>query len=399
MAATKDRRRKPAAAKKGATAAPDTFLALEAELCSIALEREDEVRSLILALLSRQHLFLLGVPGTGKSMLAKQIAKRLTGSRHFSLLLSRFTTPEEVFGPPSLKALRERDVLRRNGDGMLQQSEVAFLDEIWKSNSAVLNTLLPLLNEREYHEGGTVTPAPLETMICASNELPQGEDLGALYDRILFRHVVRPLSDSGLRSLLLSPPDTTPKVTVTAPELREAQAQCAAVRVGEATIDTLMRIRAKLEGVKGVYVSTRSWAQALGAVRAQAWLAGRTETEDTDLLILTHCLWGDPDHRSAVEVAVIDCAAPALRELRDLLDLAHEMAANFKGTDDENLRVEAFMKLKGAAVKATDKAAEIGDSGEVYAEKIRVLYEAARAENLRRTADRYGMTDLFEEVE
>ena len=390
-------RKKTAEANKTASAR-DVVLALEAELNRILLEREDEIHSMILALISRQHVFQLGVPGTGKSMLAVETSRRLVGASRYEILFSRFSTPEEVFGPPSLRALREHDRYERNGAGMLQQADVAFLDEVWKANSAILNTLLPILNERVYREGGVSAPVPLQTMVCASNELPQGEDLAAIYDRILFRHLVQPLSDSGLRTLMLNPPDLTARVEVDWQTLQAAQKAARSVRIMESTVDTIMGLRSRLAAVKGVYVSPRRWRACLSAIQAEAFLQGRDETQDSDVLVLAHCLWADPEHRAAVEVAVIDSAAPALRAIRDLLDVAVGLERTFSATDDENERVEAFLKIRKCAEDATEKAASIGDVGERYAEKVRAIYEAALQANRRHTAEVYGVTDLFEEV-
>ena len=147
------------------------FKSLETEIASVCLERDEYVHGIVLALLSRANVFLLGVPGVGKSMLADEVTARLTGASLFSVLMTRFTTPDEVLGPVSLKAL-EQEKLERVPTGMLQEAHVAFLDEVFKANSAILNALLTAMNERHVTVGGKRIKIPLFTMIGASNEGP-----------------------------------------------------------------------------------------------------------------------------------------------------------------------------------------------------------------------------------
>lgn len=402
MTTTKKKTKKTRATKAGSAGClflSDVFEAMEADLNEVLLERDEEVRSIILALLSGQHLFMLGVPGTGKSFLATELLKRVKGAQLFDLLLTRFTEPSEVFGGANIKALRDSGRTTRVPDGMLQQAHIAFLDEIWKCNSALLNSLLTLLNERLYKEGSTQFKCPLETMVSASNEMPQGDDLGALYDRIAFRHIVSPLSRGGLRELLLVPRRRTPKVTIDLATLKRAQEEVAQVKVTEATVDTMLRMGEALAGIKGVYVSDRRWQIAFRIAQASAWLAGRTETLDEDLLPLRHVLWCDPDHRATVEVAVIGTAVPALSEVRDLLDIAAELSGNFQRSDDENVRTESLMKLRATAEKANERAPRAGDAGRRIAAKISKLAKDAITLSQRRLAELYGDDGLFGDVE
>lgn len=373
------------------------LLAVEADLNTVLLEREEEVRAIILALVARQHLFMLGVPGTAKSLLATETCDRIEGAKRFDYLFGKFTEPGEVFGPLNLQALSKGDY-KRVSRGMLQEADVAFLDEIWKSNSALLNVLLPTLNERLYRENGHEQKIPLESMVCASNEMPQGDDLGAIYDRILFRFVVQPLSDGGVRRMLLHPPRVgQPHAKVTREQLRAAQKGAAAVTITEQTIDTFLAIRQQVQKVKGVEISDRRIRACFTVVQASAWLAGRTETTDEDCLPLQHVLWANPEHRSTVEIGVISVAAPALRELRDLKDVAIELSTTFANTTDENVRVESLMKLAGIAKRANAKAKDTGDEGRKIARRIAAMHSDAVEANTRRMASAYGADDLFEE--
>src|SRR6478672_8934551 len=159
------------------------------ELKQTFLERSDLIDGALAALLSSHHLLIIGPPGTAKSMLADELCRRIDGANYFQWLLTRFTTPEEIFGAVSLKAL-EQDDYRRVTTRKLPEAHIAFLDEVFKANSSILNAVLTLMNERRFHNGRAVEVVPLITLFAASNELPEDDELQALYDRFLLRFVV-----------------------------------------------------------------------------------------------------------------------------------------------------------------------------------------------------------------
>ncbi|MDO9283426.1 MAG: AAA family ATPase, partial [Aquabacterium sp.] len=168
------------------------------------LERDTAVRLLLLAALAGEHVLLIGPPGTAKSELARRLHRAFDGARYFERLLTRFSTPEELFGPLSLKAL-EDDRYERLIDGYLPTAGIAFLDEVFKANSAILNALLTLLNEREFDNGSGRVPVPLITVVGATNEVPDDDALQAFYDRFALRVPVEPVTDSQFTALLQLP--------------------------------------------------------------------------------------------------------------------------------------------------------------------------------------------------
>jgi MoxR-like ATPase len=335
----------------------EKLAAIERELGAEILEREDVVRSMVLALIAGEHVLLLGPPGTAKSRLASSLCGRISGASYFYVCLNRFSLPDEVFGPLRLSALRE-DRFERNTGGMLPEAEVAFVDEVFKSNSAVLNGMLPILNERVYKNGASSATVPLQMAVCASNEMPEDrEELGALYDRLLLRHLVVPVRDErGFEAILLGRTQGTDvRTTVTLAEIALAREEAARVDIS-GVVSQVSEIRRDLLE-KGIEPSVRRFDRGCGLVRASAYLAGRGEANEEDLSPLRHVLWEDTRQIGAVADAILSRANPYLKDAQDLADEAEEVRSEAVRADEleaASKGAEANRKLKGIEGRLLD---------------------------------------------
>lgn len=215
-------------------------------------EREEIVAVALLGALSGQNTFLFGPPGTAKSLISRRIAHAFKDASYFEYLMNRFSTPEEVFGTVSIKALKEDKYIRKT-EGYLPKADFAFLDEIWKSSPAILNTLLTLINEHLFRNGDEVVRAPLKALIAASNETPPvGQGLEALYDRFIIRILVPPMQGwDHFQDLLQSKPaaaeiEIDEKLKVDTESWASWQSQIHEVRLSDETLNVIHMIRLEL---------------------------------------------------------------------------------------------------------------------------------------------------------
>lgn len=312
-----------------AVSAAAPFLALRAAMSGAFLERSAEIDGILLAMIARQHVLLLGPPGTAKSALSDAIARAIPSSSYFVRLMGRFTLPEELFGPTSIAGLRE-DRFERKTAGFLPRANVAFLDEIFKANSAILNSLLTLINERKFDNGTTREDCPLDLMIGASNELPDSGDeaLDALYDRFVLRFWVRAVAERGSkRALLRMRGAPVASATLTAEDLATARAAVARVEVPADVEDALIDAVEALDRELGIAISDRRLRKVGGLVRARALLSGRAVATVDDVMILVDSAWTKPDERAKVVGVVTRIIAPSVAEALKLLDAATEERA------------------------------------------------------------------------
>lgn len=379
--------------------ARDQLAGLRRDLTRTFVHREAVIDASLAALVCGQHVLLVGPPGTAKSQLAARLCASIGGARWFQWLLTRFTTPEELFGPVSLAAL-EADRYERLTDGKLPTAHVVFLDEVFKASSAILNTLLTLMNERMFHNGARTEPAPLVSLFGATNELPEEDELLALYDRFLVRVVVDYVeADHAFLRLLTLPPPGEPTAHLDVAALAAARAAAAEVEVEAARLTDVAALRRTLRE-KGVVASDRRWRHALDYLRARAWLDGRESVAPADLLALEHVLWSAPDERETVRAALRDMLSGDLDAIRELVFQARELyeaPARFAADPEAQQRaaLEAYVKC-GKLLEAAEASAARARSG---VDRATALEIEASVREITRLRQELARTYLQEHVQ
>ncbi|MEK5080303.1 AAA family ATPase [Solibacillus sp. FSL W7-1436] len=270
-------------------------------------DREEEIDALLTALLSRQHLLFIGPAGTGKSVLSSMLGSIVEGIHCFQHLLTPFSTPEELFGVLSLKDL-EQGIYKRNVTKMLPEAHFAFIDEIFKANSAILNSLLTLINERIYYNNGIPIASPLLTMVGSSNEyIEEGEGLEALFDRFLLRYEVNYIREEEDFIAMLKDTGEKEVSKITLDELYEHQQKTNQVAITDTIFKVLAKIRQALQD-EGIRPSDRRFKQSLSVLKAKAYLDGRAEVIRDDLTILTNILWETAEQKPVTERIINEVA-------------------------------------------------------------------------------------------
>lgn len=345
------------------------------EMSGQFFERESTIRALVVTMLAGQHSLLLGPPGAAKSELARELTSRITGGTYWEILLSKFTTPPQIFGPVDVAALTTTGEFRQVLDGHATEAHIGFIDEIFKCGDAALNSMLSFLNERKYHPeaGGAPVSCNLISAITASNELAQTDALDALFDRLLVRIEVGYIADPSNFAAFVGSAVTTgaraARTTVDLDDLRAAvSTEVPAIAVPDGVIDVICTLRAQLRRQELV-ASDRRWKQGIRLLQASAYVADRDEVTTEDMVILAHVLWEQISQRPAVEREVLALVNPGAREALDLLDAINELAAeldSMAGQSAEKLSswgFEANQKLKRAAAQLDSMHDESGAAG------------------------------------
>jgi MoxR-like ATPase len=336
------------------------------------VERRTVVRLCLLTALAGEHTLLIGPPGTAKSELARRLRSAFRDARYFERLLTRFSVPEELFGPLSIRALEE-DRYERHTDGFLPDAAIAFIDEVFKANSAILNALLTLLNEREFDNGAGRQLCPLISVIGATNEVPEDEVGEAFFDRFLVRVPVVPVSATGFGTLLgtrcadeWSPPDAT---LALGDEDLGAIAQAAHdVSLSPRVIGVLAELRAELAS-DGLYVSDRRWVKTVWLLRVAAASEGRGAIGLWDLLLLPACIGSDAERQTALadwlhaRLGVREAFAPArLARVVQAFEAQLETEQKANDLDYDDAGRLRFSQAEGATGMAEQLADSIGDA-------------------------------------
>ena len=334
-------------------------------------EKETEISLSLLAALAGESIILLGPPGVAKSMVARQLKTAFRDAQSFEYLMSRFSTPDEIFGPVSIQKLKTSDTYERAVEGYLPTADVVFLDEIWKAGPAIQNTLLTVINEKIFRNGNREMHLPLKLLVAASNELPaKGEGLEALWDRFVIRIESRPIKlEKNFRAMLLEAPtdflgptdftDSTDSsgsmgkcgftdsadfsdstdfsdLKITAEEYAEWVEKICKIGVKEEVLDAISAIRKSLRAVnvdeaaerRNIYVSDRRWKNIVRLLRTSAFMQDREKVDICDLLPIYHCLWQEPEERDAIRSIVIRALFSPFAE--KLVEMKNALAEDIK---------------------------------------------------------------------
>ena len=331
-------------------------------------EKNTEISLSLLAALAGESVILLGPPGVAKSMVARQLKTAFRDAQSFEYLMSRFSTPDEIFGPVSIQKLKTSDTYERAVEGYLPTADVVFLDEIWKAGPAIQNTLLTVINEKIFRNGNREIHLPLKLLVAASNELPaKGEGLEALWDRFVIRIESRPIKlEKNFRAMLLeshadfsgstgvlghadfadnadfsgsmgkSGSTDFSDLKITAEEYAEWAEKICKIGVKEEVLDAISAIRKSLRAVnvdeaaerRNIYVSDRRWKNIVRLLRTSAFMQDREEVDICDLLPIYHCLWQEPEERDVIRCIVIRALFSPFAE--KLVEMKNALAEDIK---------------------------------------------------------------------
>jgi len=357
------------------------ILNIELDLKKRFFEREDVIRGLLIGLLSRQHVLLLGPPGEGKTELVTELCSGVT-LKCFHWLVGKTTTPEEIFGPLSIKNYIENERYEYSTNGKLPTANIAFLDEIFKCNSAVLNLLLDIMENRRFHNGTTPQQVPLHMMVGASNEMPEeGEGLEALWDRFSLRYVVKPIQAKKNFLKMIQKADKkltgndSQNVYLTLDELQEAQAKVKEIAFGKIGEDLLGQVWEAMRE-KGFVISDRKYSRAVDLMKANAFLAGRTEVNEEDLEILAHSFWNEEEQRLEIAKMLIQMSNPLEMEARELLDASVEIYTVMNSEKDEDRKYQLAQEANVKLLKAKQRLEALIDEAKKTGKTVTKIKDA-----------------------
>lgn len=282
-------------------------------------ERDEVVKLALLSAVAGESIFLLGPPGVGKSLIARRLKYAFSDSQEFEYLMTRFSTPEEVFGPVSIQKLKEEDKYERQTQEYMPGANIVFLDEIWKASSSIQNALLTIINEKVYRNGEQEIEVDLRALITASNELPPGgENFGPLYDRLLIRYNLEGIKEkrsflkmiTGTQEIYEDAVEESFKIT--SEEWNSWQKEINSIEITEEVLNVIQIVREKIEEYNEkqsnerlqIKVFDRRWKKVIRLLRTSAFLNERPKVDLMDCFLMIHCLWNQPEQITEVQEMV-----------------------------------------------------------------------------------------------
>lgn len=318
-------------------------------LNTLFVERENHISGIIASIIAGENALLLGGAGVAKSALINELASTIGNMNYFQWLLTRYTVPEELFGALSLKEL-ELGIYKRNTAGKLPEANIGFIDEVFKANSAILNTLLTIINEKVFHNNGTPIPCPLISLFGASNEYPEeNEGLEPLYDRFVCRFWVDEVTDGGFTQVLNNSIKVAPASRPSIPlkEVMDLQEASRRIMIPADVVETITKIRVELRD-NSINPSTRRFVKSLKLVQANALLDGATSAANvTHVGILKDILW-DREEQAKTVASIVQkyCVDTFTQRLQEFISMAEEIHGNAIKDGSTEAGTEANKKIK-----------------------------------------------------
>lgn len=364
----------------------DRIKALRDALSEGLYEKDEAVRLALLTAIAGESIFFLGDPGCAKSMIARRIVQAFKADgndkvKYFETLLNAYTTPDEVFGNVSLKGLngdlpecKDKEVYRRLTEGMLPEADIAFLDEIWKANSTILNSLLTIVNERKFHNGNEVKDVPLKALFTASNELPaKDQGLEALYDRLVLRLVVSFIDDENNFFEMVDTPSTSEfklpedvkNLQISNAELKEWKERIDDISLSDAAKSVISAIRKELivrneamseddkQNGELFEVGDRRWKKIVHILKTSAFLNDRTEIDLMDCQLIEYCIWSTKKQQKVAREIVEKCIQQNGMDCDTTIHDIKEEIHSFNQKIDETFYEPEYETVKGQPMTLT----------------------------------------------
>jgi len=339
---------------------------IEGELNNRFFERRDLISDLIRAVVSETNILLLGPVGTAKSDLAREFMSHVVDSMFFYILLNKSTQPDELFGPVSMKGM-EQDKFVRISENLVPDATLMFADEMFKCNLPVLNLLLPVINEKVWYVQGKPQPVKLLTMIGASNEEPSDPNYDAIFDRMVFRHVVKNLQDDNNFATMIandvsrrSTNILTPKTVITIDEIRMLIEAKNYVQWPPIMTKLLTKLRRALAD-QGIHASERRWVLCARIMQANAILKGRLTVDDSDFYAIAHVLAHHDEQLKAVHYELDKLVNPFDADMKRLMGKVRTTYDSIQAEKDEQVKTKMVVTSKQTFNEAKKKAKEIID--------------------------------------